>query len=109
MFITSHINTLKIKLVSAFSQSAVMNRSQNSGLTVRTFEAINVPDGDETCCNRTTVIEAADVDDDANILGYCYHNPLAIATQWSPVHAAAIIIIIIIIIIITIIIIIKSL
>jgi hypothetical protein len=40
------------------------------------------------------VIEAANVDDDANILGYCYHNALAIATQWSPFHAAAAIIII---------------
>ena len=65
------------------------------GLTVRTFEAINVPDDNKTSCNRTTVIEAADVDDDANILGYCYHNALAIATQWSPFHAAAAIIIII--------------
>jgi hypothetical protein len=41
------------------------------------------------------VIEAADVDDDdADILGYCYHDALAIATQWSSVHAGAIIIII---------------
>jgi len=41
---------------------------------------------------QLVVIEA--VDDDAYILGYCYHNALAIATQWSPFHAAAAIIII---------------